>query len=119
MVLTENCSIKYARTHNVPFLGLCLGMQLLLLNLPEMSSVTMMHTACELDPEHYSSGYPYHAGSDGIEDIGGTLRLGAYPCVLDKTSKAYELYGTDEISERHRHRYEVNNDYRDALTKTA
>ena len=52
----------------------------------------------------------------GIEDIGGTLRLGAYPCVLDKTSKAYEMYGTEQISERHRHRYEVNNDYRDALT---
>ena len=52
----------------------------------------------------------------GIEDIGGTLRLGAYPCVLDKTSKAYEMYGTDQISERHRHRYEVNNDYREALT---
>ena len=53
----------------------------------------------------------------GIEDIGGTLRLGAYPCVLDKESKAYKLYGTDEISERHRHRYEVNNDYRDVLEK--
>ena len=53
----------------------------------------------------------------GVEDIGGTLRLGAYPCVLDKDSKAYQLYGTDQISERHRHRYEVNNDYRDALTE--
>ena len=52
----------------------------------------------------------------GIEDIGGTLRLGSYPCVLDKTSKAYELYGREEIKERHRHRYEVNNDYREALT---
>lgn len=52
----------------------------------------------------------------GVEDIGGTLRLGAYPCILDKTSKAYELYGTDHIQERHRHRYEVNNDFRDDLT---
>ena len=49
---------------------------------------------------------------EGITDIGGTLRLGSYPCVLDKTSKAYELYGTELIHERHRHRYEVNNDYR-------
>ena len=48
--------------------------------------------------------------------ISAALRLGAYPCVLDKTSKAYEMYGTDQISERHRHRYEVNNDYREALT---
>lgn len=54
---------------------------------------------------------------DGVEDIGGTLRLGAYPCVLDKDSKAYEVYGTTEISERHRHRYEVNNDYRATLTE--
>ena len=53
---------------------------------------------------------------NGIEDIGGTLRLGSYPCVLDPSSKAYQLYGTDHIEERHRHRYEVNNDYRKALT---
>ena len=51
-----------------------------------------------------------------LEDIGGTLRLGAYPCTLAKGSKAYELYGTEHISERHRHRYEVNNEYRDILT---
>ena len=53
----------------------------------------------------------------GVENIGGTLRLGSYPCVLDETSKAYSLYGKKEISERHRHRYEVNNDYRDVLEK--
>ena len=52
---------------------------------------------------------------DGVEEIGGTLRLGSYPCVLDKTSKAYELYGEEVIQERHRHRYEVNNDYRQIL----
>ena len=49
---------------------------------------------------------------DGVEDIGGTLRLGSYPCALDKSSKAYELYKKDIIHERHRHRYEVNNYYR-------
>ena len=54
---------------------------------------------------------------DGIEDIGGTLRLGSYPCTLDKSSKAYQLYGTDTIQERHRHRYEVNNYYRDDLIR--
>ena len=52
---------------------------------------------------------------NGVEDIGGTLRLGSYPCVLDKTSRAYELYGEETIYERHRHRYEVNNDYRNVL----
>ena len=51
----------------------------------------------------------------GVEDIGGTLRLGAYPCVLKEGSLAESLYGTKEISERHRHRYEVNNDYREDL----
>ncbi len=54
---------------------------------------------------------------NGVEDIGGTLRLGAYPCVLDKDSRAYQLYGQENISERHRHRYEVNNDYRAVLTE--
>ena len=52
-----------------------------------------------------------------VENIGGTLRLGSYPCVLNKDSKAYKLYGSEEIQERHRHRYEVNNDYRDVLTQ--
>ena len=52
---------------------------------------------------------------EGIDDIGGTLRLGSYPCVLDKSSIAYSLYGEEEIHERHRHRYEVNNDYRNVL----
>ena len=53
---------------------------------------------------------------EGIDDIGGTLRLGSYPCVLNTASKAYELYGSETINERHRHRYEVNNDYRKAFT---
>ena len=53
---------------------------------------------------------------EGVTDIGGTLRLGSYPCKLDKNSKAYELYGEELIHERHRHRYEVNNDFRKVLT---
>ena len=52
-----------------------------------------------------------------VTDLGGTMRLGAWPCVLREGSRAYSLYGTKEISERHRHRYEVNNEYRDALEK--
>ena len=54
---------------------------------------------------------------EGVEDIGGTLRLGAYPCELDPSSKACALYGTTHIEERHRHRYEVNNDFRTVLTE--
>ena len=56
-------------------------------------------------------------GVELIEDIGGTLRLGSYPCILDKNSKAYEMYKEETIHERHRHRYEVNNDYRNILTE--
>ena len=51
----------------------------------------------------------------GVEDLGGTLRLGSYPCILDESSKSFQMYGTREIRERHRHRYEVNNDYREKL----
>ena len=52
---------------------------------------------------------------NGVTDIGGTLRLGSYPCILNESSKSYEMYGSKEIHERHRHRYEVNNDYREDL----
>ena len=54
---------------------------------------------------------------EGITDLGGTLRLGSYPCILDEHSKAYQLYGHKQIEERHRHRYEVNNDYREVLQR--
>lgn len=109
-------AIRYARTHNVPFLGLCLGMQLAIVEFARnVLGFRDAHSA-ELAPD---TTHPViHIMSDqiGVQDIGGTLRLGAYPCVLDKTSKAYRLYGKERIEERHRHRYEVNNDYRDSLT---
>ena len=109
-------AIKYARTHNVPFLGLCLGMQLSIVEFArDVLGYNDAHSA-ELDPNTTHPVIHIMPEQIGIEDIGGTLRLGAYPCVLDKTSKAYKMYGTEQISERHRHRYEVNNDYRDALT---
>ena len=71
----------------------------------------------ELDPNTTHPVIALMPDQNGVEDIGGTLRLGAYPCVLDKDSKACKVYGTTEISERHRHRYEVNNDYRTALVE--
>ena len=110
-------AIRYAREQKVPFLGLCLGMQLSIVEFARhVVGYASAHSA-ELDP---STQYPViHLMPDqsGITDIGGTLRLGAYPCILDKDSKAYEVYGTEQISERHRHRYEVNNDYRKVLTE--
>ena len=105
----------YARKNRIPFLGICLGMQMAIVEfardaagLPDAGSTELdpgtMHPVIDLMPEQ-----------NGVENIGGTLRLGAYPCVLKEGTKAYELYGVREISERHRHRYEVNNDYRTAL----
>ena len=110
-------AIHYARTHKVPFLGLCLGMQLSIVEFARNVVGYRDAHSMELNPQTTHPVIHIMPDQIGIEDIGGTLRLGAYPCVLDKESKAYKLYGTDEISERHRHRYEVNNDYRDVLEK--
>ena len=109
-------AIAYARTHEIPFLGLCLGMQLAIVEFAR--NVVGFHDAhsIELDASTTHPVISLMPDQDGIEDIGGTLRLGSYPCILDKSSKAFELYGEETIQERHRHRYEVNNDYRKALT---
>ncbi len=108
-------SIRYAREHKIPFLGLCLGMQLSIVEFArDVIGFSDAHSA-ELDPSTAHPVIHLMPDQDGIEDIGGTLRLGSYPCVLNKDSKAYALYGTETIHERHRHRYEVNNDYRTVL----
>ena len=110
-------AIQYARTHGVPFLGLCLGMQLTIVEYARnVIGYTDAHSV-ELDPNTTHPVIALMPDQNGVEDIGGTLRLGAYPCVLDKASRAYQLYGQENISERHRHRYEVNNDYRAVLTE--
>ena len=110
-------AIQYARTHGVPFLGLCLGMQLTIVEYARnVIGYTDAHSV-ELDPNTTHPVIALMPDQNGVEDIGGTLRLGAYPCVLDKDSRAYQLYGQENISERHRHRYEVNNDYRAILTE--
>ena len=108
---------KYARTRQIPYLGLCLGMQVSIIEFAR--NVCGMHDAhsIELDPNTTHPVISLMPDQNGVEDIGGTLRLGSYPCVLDKTSKAYTLYGNETIAERHRHRYEVNNDYRNALVE--
>ena len=110
-------AIQYARTHGIPFLGLCLGMQLTIVEYARnVIGYTDAHSV-ELDPNTTHPVIALMPDQNGVEDIGGTLRLGAYPCVLDKDSRAYQLYGQENISERHRHRYEVNNDYRAVLTE--
>lgn len=110
-------AIKYAREHKIPFLGLCLGMQLAIVEFSRnVLGFADAHSA-ELDPATLHPVIHLMPEQDGVEDIGGTLRLGSYPCVLNKASKACRLYGQETIYERHRHRYEVNNDFRDVLAE--
>lgn len=108
---------QYAREKKIPFLGLCLGMQLAIVEYAR--HVCNFHDAhsIELNPQTTHPVIALMPDQNDVEDIGGTLRLGSYPCILDKSSKAYLTYGSEEIHERHRHRYEVNNDYRSALTE--
>ncbi len=110
-------AIRYAREHQIPFLGLCLGMQLSIVEFARnVLGLKDAHSA-ELDPSTSHPVIHLMPDQDGIEDIGGTLRLGSYPCILDQTSRSYALNGEKTIHERHRHRYEVNNDYRRLLTE--
>lgn len=108
-------AVTYARTHNIPFLGLCLGMQLSIVEYARNVLGCKDAHSIELNPATTHPVIALMPDQNGVEDIGGTLRLGSYPCVLDKTSNAYRVYGEETIYERHRHRYEVNNDYRAAL----
>ena len=108
-------AIRYARENKIPFLGLCLGMQLSIVEFARNVVGYNDAHSVELEPSTTHPVIHLMPEQDGVEDIGGTLRLGSYPCILDKNSKAYQVYGTEEISERHRHRYEVNNDYRSVL----
>ena len=106
---------RYAREKDVPYLGICLGMQIAVIefarnvvgwadaNSAEFTS-SSLHRVIDLMPEQ-----------QGITAKGGTMRLGQYPCALDKESKAYALYGEETVYERHRHRYELNNDFREEL----
>lgn len=110
-------AIQYARTKNVPFLGICLGMQLAIVEYARNVMGFKDAASIELDPDTTNPVIALMPEQNGVSDIGGTLRLGAYPCILKEGSLAKQLYGIQEISERHRHRYEVNNDYREALTE--
>lgn len=108
---------KYARTNGVPYLGICLGMQIAVIEYARnVAGLTGAHSA-EFD--EYSP-YPVVALMEeqvGVTAKGGTMRLGKYPCKLTEGSKSLALYGESEISERHRHRYEFNNEFRSVLTE--
>ena len=110
-------AIEYAREQKIPFLGICLGMQMAIVEFARNVLGYKDAHSIELAPDTIHPVIALMEEQNGVVNIGGTLRLGAYPCRLKKDSLANRLYGEEEISERHRHRYEVNNDYRDELEK--
>ncbi|WP_129045368.1 CTP synthase [Companilactobacillus metriopterae] len=106
-------TIKYARENDVPFLGICLGMQMASIEFARNVAGIQDATTGEVDDKAPNKIIDIMADKKDVEDIGGTLRLGAYPCKLKEGSKAYESYDRQSvIQERHRHRYEFNNEYR-------
>lgn len=107
---------KYARMNNIPFLGICLGCQVLAIEYARHVLKDPEITSEELNPSNPDKHIIHFLpDQNNNKDKGGTLRLGKYECVLYEGSKARELYGADRIWERHRHRYEFNNEYRHAL----
>ena len=106
---------RYAREHDIPFLGICLGLQAAVCEFARDVAGLPGATSAEFDENADYTVIDLMPEQEDVEDKGGTMRLGAYPCKLDKDSLAYQVYGEEIIYERHRHRYEVNNTYRDTL----
>lgn len=111
-------AIKYAREKKIPFLGICLGMQLAITEFARNVLGYKSASSIEFDANTKYPVINLLPGQENIENLGGTLRLGSYPCVIKEGTKSLALYGTANITERHRHRYEVNNDYREELEKS-
>jgi len=110
-------AVRYVRENRIPYLGICLGMQCAVIELAR--NVCGMKKANSYEFDHETPYPVIHLMPDQekVTDMGGTMRLGAYPCILEKESLAFAAYGEEKISERHRHRYEFYNQYRDQLTK--
>ena len=108
-------AVKYARTENVPFFGICLGMQCAVVEYARnVLNLADAHTT-EINPKSSNPVIDLMEHQKKVTDKGGTMRLGSYPCKLDEHSKAFECYNKADIKERHRHRYEFNNDYKTKL----
>jgi len=109
------CAIKFARENKVPYLGICLGMQLAVVEFARNVAGLKDAHSSELNP---NTNYPVidlMPEQRDIDEMGGTMRLGLYPCKLKEGTKAFEAYKDELIYERHRHRYEFNNEYRDTF----
>jgi CTP synthase len=107
--------VKYAREKKLPFFGICLGIQVLVIELARDLCGLEGANSSEFDMDTEYPVIDLMEEQKAVSKLGGTMRLGAYPCKLKKNTLAYGAYGKVEISERHRHRYEVNNRYREAL----
>ncbi len=108
-------TIKYARENKVPFLGICLGMQMAVVEYARNVLKVEDANSSELDNKTKNPVIHIMEEQKKVNKKGGTMRLGAYPCVIQKDTLARKIYGKEEISERHRHRYEYNNFYRKQL----
>jgi CTP synthase len=113
--------IEYARTHKVPFLGLCLGMQCAVIEFARhVAGLPLAHSAEFLSDDELKTHQPVVALMDeqrNTSNKGGTMRLGQYPCHILKNTKTAKVYGAEVVMERHRHRYEFNNNYMELLTQ--
>lgn len=110
-------AVRYAREEKIPFLGICFGMQMAVIEFARHVCGLEGANSSEVDEHTPHPVIDLMTGQRAVTQKGGTMRLGAYPCVLREDSLALRVYGKRKISERHRHRYEVNNKYRDILSK--
>jgi CTP synthase len=108
-------ALKYARENDIPTFGICLGMQCMVIEFARNILGYSDANSTELDPETTHNVIDMMEEQKGITEYGGTMRLGNYDCVLDTTSKAFKAYGQEKIQERHRHRFEFNDTYREAF----
>jgi len=109
-------AVQYARKKKIPYFGICLGMQMAVIEFARHTCRLKKANSSEFDPKTKHPVIDLMEEQKNVLDMGGSMRLGAYPCkILDKKSFAYQAYGKIEISERHRHRYEFNNAYREKL----
>jgi CTP synthase len=110
-------AVKYSRENKVPFFGICLGLQIAVLEFARHVCGIEKATSEEFDAQSDEQVIHIMEHQRGLTEKGATMRLGAYPCRLQAGTVARRIYGVDEVQERHRHRFEVNNAYREALTK--
>lgn len=108
---------KYTRTHDIPTFGICLGMQCMAIEFARNVLGYADANSVEMDEKTTHNVIDLMEEQKSVTDMGGTMRLGAYECLVKKGSKAYEAYGTEHIRERHRHRYEFNNKYREEFER--